>query len=271
MENWYYSVDGPEIGPVTKDEIIRLINSGEITDETLLRTEEFTKWKKLTEIKDAFFVPVTLEKNLSSALALTSMILGILSFICFGPFSAIPALILGIIALVKIKKGIAGGKGFAITGIITSVTNISLLIVFAISLFPEIGGARKYPRRISCASNLKSISIALRQYALDYDGYFPPYDDAAGLEILRKNSYLDDYKIYTCPSTDTKIPLSGQPLREENVSYHYKGGYTEKDSSDLAILWDKDGNHTKYGNILFLDGHVMGYSGADWKKNIRSK
>ena len=131
--------------------------------------------------------------------------------------------------------------------------------------------AREHARRISCYSNLRSIGLTFKQYAMDYDGHFPPYDGAAGLEILRKNNYLDDYKIYTCSSSNIKQALPGQPLREENVSYHYKGGYTEKDSSDLAILWDKDGNHTRYGNILFLDGHVQGYSGADWKKNIKSK
>ena len=33
------------------------------------------------------------------------------------------------------------------------------------------------------------------------------------------------------------------------------------------ILWDKPNTHDKYGNVLFVDGHVKGYAGANWMKS----
>ena len=138
MRNWHYAVNGEKKGPVSEDEIISLIDSGELNSETLVWTEEFTEWKKLSGVKDVFSVPVMVkapEKQLSPALALASMILGILSIVCFGPLLAVPGLILGIIAMVMIKKGTASGKGFAIAGIVTSLISIVLAVIFVVLMF----------------------------------------------------------------------------------------------------------------------------------------
>ena len=64
-------------------------------------------------------------------LAKTSMILGIMSITCFGIFAGIPAVILGIIGLVRVSKERTHGKGLAITGLITGALSIvfTLLII----------------------------------------------------------------------------------------------------------------------------------------------
>lgn len=161
MRNWHYAVNGGKKGPVGEDEIVTLINSGKINSETLVWTEEFTEWKKLSDVKDVFSVPVMVkapEKQLSPALALASMTLGILSVVCLGPPLAIPGLILGIIALVMIKKGTASGKGFAIAGIVTSLISVILAVIFLvlmflISLSPALKNAIEKARKISGAHN----------------------------------------------------------------------------------------------------------------------
>ncbi len=58
----------------------------------------------------------------TSGLAIAALVLGILSFFSLG-LTAIPALIFGIISLVKIEKsgGRITGRGFAIAGIVTPV------------------------------------------------------------------------------------------------------------------------------------------------------
>jgi prepilin-type processing-associated H-X9-DG protein len=136
-------------------------------------------------------------------------------------------------------------------------------------LLPPIGAARSRPRKISCASNLKQIGLALKQYSMDYDDNFPPQSGAAGLEILRRNDYLTDYKIYTCPNASISPGSGTAPLTESTVSYVFRGGLTETDPADSAICWDKPNNHKNYGNILFIDGHVMGFSGPNWMDNIK--
>jgi prepilin-type processing-associated H-X9-DG protein len=104
---------------------------------------------------------------------------------------------------------------------------------------------------------------------MDYDDCFPPQSGAAGLELLRCNDYLSDYKMFTCPSSAVTPCSSPGGLADANISYVYRGGLTETDPADSAICWDKPNNHKNYGNILFIDGSVKGFSGVNWMDNIK--
>jgi prepilin-type processing-associated H-X9-DG protein len=37
------------------------------------------------------------------------------------------------------------------------------------------------------------------------------------------------------------------------------------------VACDRSGNHKNMGNILYVDGHVKGFAGPDWRKNLRRK
>jgi prepilin-type processing-associated H-X9-DG protein len=152
-----------------------------------------------------------------------------------------------------------------VVGFILAIVLLGVAGIF----LPKYGTARPKARKISCASNLKQIGLALKQYSMDYDDNFPAENGAAGLELLRRNNYLTDYKIYTCPSASIKSGSGTAPLTEPSVSYVFRGGLTETDPADSAICWDKPDNHKKYGNILFVDGHVQGFAGANWMDNIK--
>lgn len=66
----------------------------------------------------------------SAALAIVSMVLGILSYIfCLMFFLSVPAVICGHIALSRIKKGEASGKGFAMAGIVLGYVNIAISLM----------------------------------------------------------------------------------------------------------------------------------------------
>ena len=109
-----------------------------------------------------------------------------------------------------------------------------------------------------------------------------------GLEILRANDFLADYGVYICPSTVTSAGQGTEPLTygasatdtATNATYAFVGGMIDGDSAlwgraDSAVAADYDGgagvginndnaNHTNFGNILYLDGHVNGHTGAGW-------
>ncbi len=146
---------------------------------------------------------------------------------------------------------------------------VSYLALLMVQGFLENDLSRKRlerPRRIVCASNLKQIGLALRMYSQENKEFFPPYDGALGLEMLRAGGYLDDNRIYVCPSAFIdRMPERGTRITEDNCSYVYRGGLKESDPPDSPIAWDKDRNHSKYGNILYVDGHVTGYAGSSWK------
>lgn len=211
------------------------------------------------------------EKKTGSGMAIASMVMGISSVVCCGFFLGIPAIIFSSISLNKINKGLQGGKGYAIAGLVTGIVgtmNIFMIAILAGMMLPALSQAREKARRISCASELKSIGLAIRMYSQENKEQFPDKSGANGLEMLRSGGYLENVKFYTCPSTQSKLN-DGDALTEEKVDYVYVGGYNESSPSGTAVMYDKPKNHTKYGNILFADGHVQGYAGTNWMDNIR--
>ena len=128
----------------------------------------------------------------------------------------------------------------------------------------------------------------MRIYSNDFGERFPSGTRSAdagdrgkghvGLGILITNEYLRTPKIFVCPSTrDTVATLPATdpnaPLSAANCSYDYEdgsdgNGLTEDDcGTETALAADKSGNHNKFGNVLFGDGHVKGYAGLTWKDN----
>jgi len=110
---------------------------------------------------------------------------------------------------------------------------------------------------------------------------------AVGFELLRQNDHLTDYKVYVCPSTSTADGKGTESLlyktsgdTKANCSYAYKPGMKKGDNKqtgrpESSVCADLTGdgadfsnggaaNHNKFGNILFLDGHVEPTDGLGW-------
>ncbi len=117
--------------------------------------------------------PVTAEHPVvkTSGLAIAALILGILSLFTCG-ITAIPAVILGIIALVQIEKsgGRVIGKGFAVVGIVVPVVVFLLIIGLII---PAMMNVNKIAFRIICGTNLSGLGKAMLIYANDYEDELP--------------------------------------------------------------------------------------------------
>src|SRR6185503_18907651 len=89
-------------------------------------------------LMSADFSPIQPQPQTRQGLAIASLVLGIISIPTLGLLGvgAITALVLGSIALKRIKKEPAthGGKGMAIAGIITSAISLLLIVSFAVML-----------------------------------------------------------------------------------------------------------------------------------------
>jgi hypothetical protein len=110
----------------------------------------------------------------TSGLAIASLVFAVLSpFTCLA--TAIPAIILGIVSLVKIDKsaGRLKGKGMAVAGIIIGPASLPVVALLMGILMPALARTRQIAFRMVCGTNLSGLSKAMMIYANDYDDQYP--------------------------------------------------------------------------------------------------
>ena len=182
--------DGKEYGPASAEEIRAWIAQGRLNAASKIKPEGEPDFKPLgeaPEFRDLLqppsappplaAVPPPPSTAKLSGLAVSSLILGVLGFFSLG-LAAIPGLILGIVALVKIQKNQPRlkGSGLAIAGICVSGAMLLFLPVMAAMLLPALAKAKQRAQAISCMNNVRQINLALIMYADDHGGKLPPTD-----------------------------------------------------------------------------------------------
>ena len=210
----------------------------------------------------------------TSALAITSMILGILSFCTF--FITAPlAIIFGIISLIMIvkSKGQLKGIGFAISGIAVPVAALPIVAIVGLLmgiLSPALARAQSLGQRAVCMSNLKQLGVTTMMYADNNKGQYPTADKWCDLlEPYYKNNnvlicpatrkkmfgYIIDpntkhqcsYAINSNVKRDCRFPATTVLFFESNLGWNQSGG-----AESLTTQ-----NHGNNGcNVLFCDAHV---------------
>ncbi|MCK5600515.1 DUF4190 domain-containing protein [Candidatus Pacearchaeota archaeon] len=202
---------------------------------------------------------VKVEAAKTSRLAIAALVLGILSVFTFG-LILLPAVICGVIAMVKVSKsgGALKGKGFAIAGIVVSV--VTLLILLAV-LMPALGVVNRMAQQAVCAGNMKAFGASIMIYAADHDNAFPPADKWCDLIT---GEVAGDPKSFQCPGVNES--RSCNYAMNENVAkfggsapvdmvllFESKAGWNLSGGAELLTA----DNHCGEGaNILFADGHV---------------
>ena len=137
----------------------------------------------------------------TSALAIWSLILGILSFICFGFFAGIPAVICGHIARSKIKQsqGALTGGGMALAGLILGYVGLvvtTIAVIGAIMVPNFIAYKDKaYCGRVESAAN--NIVVAMSDYYSDPNN--------TGLPTLYELADVTGYR----PTENVSVDIGG--------------------------------------------------------------
>lgn len=165
-----------------------------------------------------------------SGMAVTSMILGILAIplgcVLVGIVLGLVALILGIVSLWAINREPQrlGGKGYAITGIVTGALGMVVIgpaLAIAI-LLPSLGKAKEMTNRTICGTNLKGQGTAFALYAASYGDKLPNLAGGPNLNDLGADNLSAlmgvggvagiSPKIFSCPSSGSASGMSGTAM-----------------------------------------------------------
>jgi hypothetical protein len=144
MAQWYYSIEGVQHGPVEDEEIRAMLASGLVRGETLVWRDGMEGWRPISRVQEwtaQIASPVEAVASgqalpPSNGLAIASMVCGLISLpmmvgCWLGIFAAVPAVICGHMALSQIaRQPFQGGRGFAITGLVTGYLTILATVAF---------------------------------------------------------------------------------------------------------------------------------------------
>jgi len=264
--------DQKEYGPASADQIRQWIAEGRANGQTQVREEESSGWRSLSELHEFGAAlaakaaapsavpavgpplippPLISSHPRSSGLAITSLVLGLLSFVGCSIIAGIPAIITGHIAHNRSRKAPQqfGGGGLAIAGLVMGYLSLAFLPILAGMLLPALAKAKGKAQQIQCVNNMKQIGLAALLWASDHDGKFPP-------DFASMSNELGSPKLLVCPGDSSKTVASNWPeLGPENVSYEYaEPGYDEKSGQPETVVFQCP----IHGNVGLGDGSVQG-------------
>lgn len=208
--------------------------------------------------------PMTPPPSVRQGMAITSMVLGILSMFtgCF-PILGLTGLILGIVALTKASRRPLeyGGKGFAIAGICVSLASIMFMLLLGAILLPSLARAREMARRSVCAANLASTGKAFEVYANQYQGQYPPdVDTLVTTNFAQPNQFVCPGGSGRAAYNNPALIYSGGPISPKiheamHSCYVYIPGQSASSNPNNVLMYEKKDCHRGEGsNVLFVDG-----------------
>ena len=184
-----------------------------------------------------------------TGLSVTSLVLGILSFLGCTILTGIPAIITGHIAHSRAKKQphLYGGAGMALGGLILGYVGSVLIFAVAILaglLLPALAKAKQRAQSVQCTSNMKQIGLAVRMWSADNNGRLPA-------DFLSLSNQLMNPAILVCPGDKGKEHAESfsdiDPL--SNVTYEFlAGGAKESEVESMPIMSCPVHGHTGMGD-----------------------
>jgi len=120
------------------------------------------------------------------------------------------------------------------------VTLAVVLTVLAVLVLPAYYRGRWCGHFMGCQSNLMQLGGALRMYAEDYAGHYPPQ-----LSNLYPR-YATRPSVFLCPIRACRDHLGAQDvLKDFNVCYEYVPGLKVGDDEKLLLAFDREDNHAR--------------------------
>ncbi len=270
--------DQQEYGPVSAQQILQWISQGRLNAQSKAQLDG-GEWKQLRDFPEfaTVFAPSAASPSpaispaaippappnaKTSGLAIASLILGILGIFTCG-LSAIVGLILGIMAMSRVKKsnGALTGQGLALAGTIVSGVFLLMLPLDAAMLLPALAKAKSRAESIQCMNNMRYLDQAVLEYAREHQGQYPPA--ATWCDAI--HSHVGSTNMFKCPSAN----------QNDRCDYAFNSRLSGMDQKDIprdtVVLFETDDQWNANGGpellprtwrhnhaciVAFADGHV---------------
>lgn len=207
----------------------------------------------------------------TNGLAIAAMVVGIVSVLI--PIAAPVAIVLGILALNKVKQTGQPGKTQALTGVGCGVLGLIVGGLLIFGLFASLSKAREQARLVQSTSNMRSIGIGIQMYANSWNGRAPQ-----NLGQLRQ--YVGGSPAIFVSPRGTDQPLSKSASDDEwsaklvpnsgFCSYTYLPPSSKlrqiRGMSEYVILYETNPPPGKRVPAAFADGHVDRFEPDVWAK-----
>jgi len=264
--------DQKEYGPVSADDLRKWIAENRAGAESKVRLEGTTEWVQLPAVPELagllkktgpppFPIGALSPTAKTSALAVTSLVLGILGVLTCGATSLF-GLIVGIIAMVKVANsgGALRGKGLALAGVIVSGILLLMLPISAAMLLPALAAAKQKAMQINCFNNEKQLALGVLLYSNDHTNHYPPA--ATWCEAIQPS--VRSERTFKCPAANSSSRC--------DYAYNAKldGLDTAKIDPQTVVIFESDAGWDAHGGpellaarhranssvVAFADGHV---------------
>ncbi|NJK91152.1 MAG: DUF4190 domain-containing protein [Blastochloris sp.] len=135
----------------------------------------------------------------TSGLAITALVLGCLVFF-LGCLTGIPAIIVGIIALVRLDKNPnLSGRGMAIAGLVLGGISLFITALLAGLAVPAISTALDRAKMTQEVAEIRQVGLLAFSYANDHNGRYPDSLDVLADEY--SGSSEDKARLFYKPGT----------------------------------------------------------------------
>ena len=267
--------DGKEYGPASLEQLRQWIAQGRVNARTQVQETSAGEWKPASEFPEFGFAAAARKGNggtpparqdatgqpseQQKGLAITSLVLGILSFLtCF--LTGIPAIICGHVALGRSRRNPVqyGGPGMATAGLVLGYVSLVVIpfVILPVMLLPALSRAKARAQSINCINNMKQIGLSMRVWAIDNGGEFPfnvstnkggtlelcargsdGFDRNAVFHFQVMSNELSTPKILVCPGDSKKQPaFDFQSLQPANVTYLMHSGTNLNEAVPAQVL-----------------------------------